>query len=71
MQPARREGELAQRKWDSAPTFTEVPSAVRHTETGGEEGQRSGGDLRGHQVNSQGVEVIPVERDSEEVRALV
>lgn len=43
-----------------------MPFGIREV---GEEGQRSGGGLRGDQVNSQGVEVIPEERESEQVRA--
>lgn len=43
-----------------------MPFGIREV---GEEGQRSGGGLRGDQVNSQGVEVIAKERASEQVRA--
>lgn len=41
-----------------------MPFGIREV---GEEGQRSGGGLRGDQVNSQGVEVIPEERESEKL----
>lgn len=47
-------------------------SAQRHSGCGnsGQKGHRSGGNLKEGQPNSQGVDVIPAERETEQVRNL-